>query len=915
MLILFFLTLSLGLTAQSNLDKGNVAYKARNYHDAIANYERASMTNPTNSTLLQNLADCYRITNKMDRAEREYKKICQPNTVTPPIHYYRYGMVLQALQKYDLAMKVFDVYAKVNPKKANKAKEACLFAKTHSTASASAFAVSKESVNFRGYDNYAPVLQPKYLVFSSSTKVPLQGGSSNPKSDNYLYKSTMSPSGQLIGQQLIKKPVEVTPPHNFAPFAVNANETFAVSTLNQFSNGVRHISEASLSFLSMEINDKIKSIEYFPIGYDFPYMSNHSASFPALANNGNSIYFAAADYPGGQGGYDIWVIHRQGSGWTRPINLGPNVNTAGDEICPFIANNGDLYFSSDFHKGFGGYDVFKAKNVGGTWREVRNLGNKVNSSYDDMYFVYDAAKRLGYFSSNRKNDYMNIYRANMTGDESLLLPVNMSEVNAVVSTPPSTTTTTQPVTTQPVTNPTTTTTTTTNPYGSTTQGGSVQQTTSGGYRPSQSVTTTKPAVTTQPVTPVVTTPTQPVVGSKPTVGAGNTVPCAMNFYIGAIVDAETKRPVKGAKVFIQNMRLDKGKQVKDPTNMYGEYSVILDPLSDFTVYISKPGYQALVFDVNTGSGGKKTLLGTRELTASPMSQRDEFGNVVANDPTVVSNNKPTQDELLHPTHSSSKYFSRHSGGQPTPSEGYYIKVFALSKPIPAAQKLKLQQYGNLMQDKKGNLTIYKLGIYADKAHVLKILPEVQQINPEARIVTENLDNNHLGGVVALASQLVYPPVKKESPTLPNRPNNMANNNNGGNPNSSSGVGNGKVNESPTIIENDRNSWTNKELPQGMTPRGEMPPPGAKPVIVFKVKVGAYSKPENASFTNISHLGMIEQTKSPKDGLTRFYISSFKTLAAAQSARNKAQEKGIPAPRVVAFENGKEISLTEALNKL
>lgn len=909
MLILFFLTLSLGLTAQSNLDKGNVAYKARNYHDAIANYEQASMTNPTNSTLLQNLADCYRITNKMDKAARYYKQICQPNTVTPPIHYYRYGLVLQSLQKYDLAMKIFDVYAKVNPKKANKAKEACLFAKTHATANASAFTISKESINFKGYDNYAPVLQPKYLVFSSSTKVPLQGGSSRPKSDNYLYKSTMSPSGQLVGQQLVKKPVEVTPPHNLAPFAVNANETFAISTLNQFSNGVRHISEASLSFLSMEINHQIKSIEYFPVGYDFPYMSNHSASFPALANNGNSIYFAAADYPGGQGGYDIWVIHRQGNGWTRPINLGPNVNTAGDEVCPFIASNGNLFFSSDYHKGFGGYDVFQAKNIQGTWKEVRNLGNQVNSSYDDMYFIYDAGKRLGYFSSNRKNDFMNIYRANMTGSESLFLPVNTSEVNAVVASPPSTTTTTKPTTT-----PSSTTTTS---YGTTTSSGTVQQTTSGGFRPKPSVTTPKPAVATTTTKPATTG--TPTVGSKPTVGNGNTIPCAMNFYIGAIVDAKTKRPVKGAKVFIQNIRSDKGKQVKDPTNMYGEYSVILDPLSDFTIYISKLGYQSLVFDVNTGSGGKKTLLGTRELSASPMSQRDEFGNVVANDPTIVTNNKPTRDELLHPTHSSSKYFSRHSGGRPTPSEGYMIKVFALSKPISAAQKLKLQEYGNLMAEKKGNLTIYQLGIYADQAHVLKLLPEVQKINPEARIITKSLDNNHLGGVVALASQLVYPPIKKESPTLPNRPNNMVNNNSGASNNNgasnSSSVGNGLTNESPTIIENDRNSWTNKDLPEGFTPRGDMPTPGAKPVILFKVKVGAYSKPENASFSNIKDLGMIEQTKSPKDGLTRFYISSFKTLAAAQSARDKAQEKGILNPSIIAFENGKEISLTEALNKL
>lgn len=922
-LVILFLVLGMGVNAQSRLEQGNIAYGARNYHQAISNYDYAMMTNPSNPQLLQNLADCYRITNKMGKAEKIYAQVCK-NPNTPAVHFYRYGTVLQANKKYDLAIQMFAKYAKKDPKLAAQAQASCVFAKNNINSTNSAFTVLKESINQPNYDDYAPVLQPKYLAFSSARKVhfgSLPGGS-NPQFDNYLYKSTRGASGQLLGASIIKTNVDVTPPHNLAPLCINANENFAVSTINQFANGVRHIREASLLLLSMEITNTIKSLEYFPIGQEFPHMSNHSASFPAFANNNNSIYFAAYNYPGGQGGFDIWVVHKQGNGWSAPINLGPNVNTPGDEVCPHITNNGDLFFASDYHKGFGGFDVFRAKKVASVWKDVRNLGNKVNSSFDDMYFVFDYIKRIGYFSSNRNNDYFNIYRATMTGNDALMATVVDNEANVVIAGTPSNNggtpktngqgstagTNTKPNNTKP-----------NNTYGGTpsNNNATLEKTNGGIYKPHSNTASGK---TDPPIDGYGNKPTNPVnnnntyagntnkpannggatnVGTKPTVSNSNTVPCAMNFYIGAVIDATTKRPLKGASIFIQNLKTGKEQQIKEPTNLYGEYSMILDPLTDYTILISKPGFKELIFDVNTGSGGKKTLLGTRELAGSPMLQRDKFNNIIEPDGPVV-NNKPTAEELVNPPKSSNKHFTMDANGRPIPKMGYLIQVFALSSPLSAQQRAQLEKYGIIVTENRPNGTkVYRVGVFADEQHMQTSLVELKKINPNAFPVKQELDNNHLSGRLALSSQLIYPlPPKKQEPELePMKPA----------PN---------VNTTPITKERELDNWTRSDLPEGFTPRGGgNPNPAPAPVvsekISYKVQVGALRKAENASFSNVSHLGMIEKRKLA-DGITRFYIASFKTLDAAKAAQAKAEESGIVGPRIVAFKGNNQIDIKEAL---
>jgi len=137
-------------------------------------------------------------------------------------------------------------------------------------------------------------------------------------------------------------------------------------------------------------------------------------SQPSIASDGRTLYFVS-DRPGGYGGTDIWVTVRSLSGeWSQPTNLGPEVNTAGDEASPFIAADGKtLYFSSNGHPGMGGLDMFVTRWDKDHWTTPVNMGTPLNSEGDDRFYSLPASGRTVYFSSDRPGGFggLDIYAA------------------------------------------------------------------------------------------------------------------------------------------------------------------------------------------------------------------------------------------------------------------------------------------------------------------------------------------------------------------------------------------------------------------------------------------------------------------------------------------------------------------------
>ncbi|MCR5646349.1 MAG: OmpA family protein [Bacteroidales bacterium] len=126
---------------------------------------------------------------------------------------------------------------------------------------------------------------------------------------------------------------------------------------------------------------------------------------PTLSDDELILYFSA-ERRGGFGGKDLWVSTRKSTNepFGRPFNLGENINTAGDEVFPFLRNDTTLYFSSNGHGGMGGLDIFVATvDTAGNWGQPVNLKYPMNSTGDDFAIVFHPTQEKGFMSSNRGN--------------------------------------------------------------------------------------------------------------------------------------------------------------------------------------------------------------------------------------------------------------------------------------------------------------------------------------------------------------------------------------------------------------------------------------------------------------------------------------------------------------------------------
>lgn len=160
-----------------------------------------------------------------------------------------------------------------------------------------------------------------------------------------------------------------------------------------------------------------------------------SSSQPCFANiNDSTFLFFASTRQGGEGGYDIWYAYRKPDGsFDKPRNAGKKVNTPDDDITPWFVNDRrSLYFSSTYHKGLGGFDIFRSDLKDGSFSEPVNAGYPINSSYNDIYhsvnkdgtFAYLSSNRIGSFFEHKLNCCNDIYRYQLEPKEKPLPPID-----------------------------------------------------------------------------------------------------------------------------------------------------------------------------------------------------------------------------------------------------------------------------------------------------------------------------------------------------------------------------------------------------------------------------------------------------------------------------------------------------------
>lgn len=160
--------------------------------------------------------------------------------------------------------------------------------------------------------------------------------------------------------------------------------------------------------------------------------STVTVAHPAVSANGQTLYFVS-NAPGGQGGKDIWKGQIDGAEVKFIENLGPVVNTPGDEMFPVVRGDTALYFSSDGHPGLGGLDIFRATYANEAWT-ITNPGIPLNSNFDDFGIIFEGIHEAGYFSSNRneRRGHDAIYRFELPKMEVWIQGVITDDKNAPI---------------------------------------------------------------------------------------------------------------------------------------------------------------------------------------------------------------------------------------------------------------------------------------------------------------------------------------------------------------------------------------------------------------------------------------------------------------------------------------------------
>ncbi|WP_229364522.1 OmpA family protein [Fibrella aestuarina] len=187
------------------------------------------------------------------------------------------------------------------------------------------------------------------------------------------------------------------------PATFSRDGSQVIFTRNNFNNGQVGRSTDGVNKLKLytarQTNGVWGAIEEMPFNSD-----DYSTGHPTLSRDGLRLYFAS-DMPGGYGGTDLYISRWEGTRWSVPMNLGPEVNTKGNELFPFVDEKNNLYFASNGLPGMGELDLFFAKMTpdGKPTNVVKNLGEPFNSASDDFGIVTDGNRKSGYFSSNRKH--------------------------------------------------------------------------------------------------------------------------------------------------------------------------------------------------------------------------------------------------------------------------------------------------------------------------------------------------------------------------------------------------------------------------------------------------------------------------------------------------------------------------------
>jgi peptidoglycan-associated lipoprotein len=383
--------------------RGERAYSAFNageYYEAIDQFKDTysktkKADRETRTEFIFMIAECYRLINDPRNAETWYKLAVKSSFSRPEAQYWL-AASLKKNGKYQQAIDEFKKYKQVAPADARADQEirACELALEWSR-NPEAYTVEElKDLNSKESD-FSPAFgrDDFGVVYFTSSRDDAQG--------NKTHGATGQGFTDIFESRLDKKSKWSIPvPVDMINSEFEDGTPFLVSEYKELyftrcEAGKREQKGCTIMY-SKKTGESWSEPESLGILSD-----SLVAAHPALTSDGQTLYFVS-DMAGGSGGKDIWIATRDGSTWSKPVNAGPDINTNGNELFPYVRNDGTLYFSSDGLIGMGGLDIFKATaQPDGSWA-VQNMKAPINSSADDFGIIFENENERGIFSSTRK---------------------------------------------------------------------------------------------------------------------------------------------------------------------------------------------------------------------------------------------------------------------------------------------------------------------------------------------------------------------------------------------------------------------------------------------------------------------------------------------------------------------------------
>lgn len=395
---------SLSVCGQSGkLKKADSYFNRLSYAYAAQLYEELIGSEVDSPALKSKLAYSYLKMDNYTKSVEYYGKMIESSEAKPE-DYYHYAYVLKQSGNYAESDKWMNKYS--NAAQADLRGQLFLGNtgyKSKIEKTAPFFSLTNLDLNtgvadFGGY--YNPSQNQMYFITARKKRVFVKKEWSwNANRFLDLYSTTVSTDNKLGSPKRVSK---VNTKFHEGPLAFSPDGKTVYFTRNNISSGKKRRDGQKIQNLKLyiaQVDENGKWTEE----KEFPYNSkDYSVGHPVLTSDGKTMYFVS-DKPGGMGGADIYkaAVLENGT-FGEMINLGNKINTEGQEMFPFIDAEERLFFSTDGHPGLGGLDVFVAFLENGKVGKIHSLGIPVNSQFDDFAFNLSKDLKTGFLSSNRE---------------------------------------------------------------------------------------------------------------------------------------------------------------------------------------------------------------------------------------------------------------------------------------------------------------------------------------------------------------------------------------------------------------------------------------------------------------------------------------------------------------------------------